>query len=227
MVSRYVTLINIIFISLIGFLALEIQEVWKEKPAEVQAAVRRAGEKPVAPPAVRNRHHPRRFYQPIIDKDLFRPERTEWEPPRQETETPQQQDGSAPEPPEVIVYGIVISDDLKLALLKVSDVAESNRRRRSPTRSKEKEELTKVEEGDQVEGWLVEAIEPDTVFLARNNETLAFHLIEPGKPKPRFVPPTAIRQPPKTSSARKPVSRPPTRKYTPRPTRPRPPTRRR
>ena len=112
---------------------------------------------------------PRKGYQDIVDKDLFRPERTEWRISAQ----PEQGIDVAKTTPKINIYGIVISNNYKYAWIKEEG---------------KKEKIKKISEGESISDWKVSAIEPNCVSLTRGDETVKCNLIEPGKPKKRTIP---------------------------------------
>ena len=115
MIRPYIRVINILLSILALFLVNEIYNLWKPGEAidfsyvatQTQALVR-------IPELSDSRIPPRKVYQDIVEKDLFRPERTEWVPPS----TPNQEGISQIAEPTIRVYGIVIYDDLKNAWIK-------------------------------------------------------------------------------------------------------------
>ncbi|MBW1678907.1 MAG: hypothetical protein JRJ08_01995 [Deltaproteobacteria bacterium] len=112
---------------------------------------------------------PRKEYQVIVNKDLFRPERTEWQPPSQK----EQNTVVSKTTLQLRLYGIVISDDFKYAWIK-----EEGR----------KEKMKKISEGEPLNDWKVITIEPNSISLIRGEETVKYNLIEQGKPKKRTLP---------------------------------------
>jgi hypothetical protein len=180
---------NIGLLICVGFLVLQIKDVWNDeyKIKAPDNSTRREPQK--ATVRARNRpHHPREYYEPVVNKNLFRPERTEWITPTKDPEPTV----STTSDPEVVVYGIVICDDLKQAWVRVKQQAPKSKRRR-PNKTSLKGKVKKITEGDTLEGWEVKDIEPDAIYLSQGENTLEYSLIEPGKPKQRVVPATSYK----------------------------------
>jgi hypothetical protein len=126
----------------------------------------------------------RKDYQVIVDKDLFRPERTEWKPP----DKLEKEEKVSKENPKINVYGIVISDNFKYAWIKEAG---------------KKEKLKKVSEGETITDWKVDGIEPSFISLKKGEEIVKYYLIEPGKPKQRKIPKSLISKKPRKKTIKK------------------------
>lgn len=127
---------------------------------------------------------PKKAYQDIVDKDLFRPERTEWRAPVQEKEA----QAVTKAVPKVDVYGIVISSGFRYAWVRVAGRAEKS---------------NKIAEGESIEEWKVSAITPHAVSLSRGEESVEYKLIEPGKPKQRTIPKSLVLEKPASAPGEK------------------------
>jgi len=113
-------------------------------------------------------------YQVIVQKDLFRPTRTEWKEEAIKS-------GLPPTPPPTL-YGIMITDNDRIAILE-----------ESPSSIKRK--IYRVK--DQIGGFVVSEIEREKVVLIRGEEKIVVSLREiktisqparPGATPPRSVP---------------------------------------
>jgi hypothetical protein len=186
MVRPYIKLINVLLFILVVFLINRIYNIWRPSEAKDFSEPTKERQAVVPVPKLNiSKKPPRKAYQNIINKDLFRPQRNEWKPPsipEQEIQTTEL---------KIRVYGIVMYDKLKYAWIKeeVKRVKGSRSRRRlKKTKGVKSEKLKKIEEGDSIEGWLVSTIKPDAVILKLGENNKEFHLIEPGDPKRRVLP---------------------------------------
>jgi len=227
MIRPYITVINILLSLLVLFLVNEIYSLWKPGEAKDVSGTTTQTEALVEIPDLRGRRiPPRKTYQHIVEKDLFRPERTEWVPPA----TPKEEEPSQIGEPKIRVYGIVIYNDLKNAWIKeqlqkatVNQSRRTSRSGRSSTKNRtqiaKSHKLKKVTEGDSIEGWVVTTIKPDAVVLKSGESSKEFHLIEHNDPKARVIPRhLQVKQPKKkptrpepqksTSNRRPPVGQP-------------------
>lgn len=187
MIRPYLKAINILLSILILFLVSKIYSVWEASEAREFSATAIQAEALVRVPELSDpQNPPRKIYRDVVEKDLFRPERTEWVPPSmpKQEETPQIAE------PDIRVYGIVISDDLKIALVKeqAKTVKTVRRGRQSKLQVVASNKLQKIKEGDSIKGWRVSAIEAETVVLRSGESSKEFHLIEPNDPKARVIP---------------------------------------
>jgi hypothetical protein len=185
-VRRYIILINFIFIILSLFLANRIYKIWTSNEYQHVAQGTEQNQGTFPEPTLNNtKRSPRRTYQDIVNKDLFRPERTEWQAPVEEKEA-QTVSKTAP---KVDVYGIVISNSFKYAWIK--------------GRGK-KDKSDKVSEGETIQEWKVSAITPHAVSLSKGEESIEYKLIEPGKPKQRTIPKSLVPPKPASKQAKRP-----------------------
>ncbi|RLA94994.1 MAG: hypothetical protein DRG25_01305 [Deltaproteobacteria bacterium] len=185
MTSRYLFIINFLLIIFNLFLGNKIYQVWTSNKYE-QSPKLIKGNAPIFSELKLNESQNliRKDYQVIIDKDLFRPERTEWKPPAK----PTPEKTVSKENPKINVYGIVISDNFKYAWIR-----EANK----------KEKLKKVSQGETITDWKVDSIEPDFISLKKGEETVKYYLIEPGKPKQRKIPKSLHSKKPRKKTTRK------------------------
>ena len=203
MLRRYTIILNLFLIVAAIFLAERVYTIWTSEASEdlVSLGVQEAQAHSTLRTSTRARLIPRKLFDAIPAKDLFRPERTEWIPPQEGKETTTE--GATPATPakKIRVYGIVIADDFKQAWL----LEEGNKR----------ENPKSVSEGDALDdGWKVSAIEPDNVTLLRGTETVTYQLVEVGNPKtraaPRSIAPTTSTPPNSRAAPPKPRPRRPT-----------------
>ena len=186
MIRHYIKIINVVLFILVAFLVNKIYNVWKPSEAKDFTSATKEKEVLVPVPKLSNpRNSPRKIYQDIVTKDLFRPERTEWKPPV----TPKPEEVPIAEP-KIRVYGIVISDDLRIALVKeeVTTVKMVKRGRRRKPKVVKSNKLRKIEEGDSIKDWVVSTIKADAVILKSGESSKEFHLIERNDPKARNIP---------------------------------------
>lgn len=172
MIRRYTLILNVFLIVTSLLIGVRVYKIWSEGDDQQAPPVSVKESQPsLAVPAMgQARQLPRKAFDVIVQKDLFRPERTEWIVPQAEAAG---LTGPATPPKQLIVYGIVLADDLKQAW-----VLEEG--------SRDKPKM--VAEGDALEDWTVSKIDAYSVSISRGNDTATFNLVEPGKPKARIVP---------------------------------------
>ena len=185
MLRRYIIVINFVFIILGLFLGNRIYAVWNpgEDPREGLSTAQKGQTTFSLPALIPPKKPPRKTCQVIMDKDLFRPERTEWRPQTQST----QKVKTARTELNITVYGIVISDDLKFAWIKLEG---------------KKQKVKKVSEGESIKGWTVSRIDPEYVELTGGGETVKHNLIKKGEPKPRTAPKSRVTKKPRKKSSK-------------------------
>lgn len=107
-------------------------------------------------------------FRSIADENLFHPERII--PPEKKAE-------AALPKPEFVLYGTLITPELKVAYLedKMAPVTTPGRGQRQ----------TALKIGETLSGFQLKEIAPDRVVMSRGEETLTILLQEPGKSKPR------------------------------------------
>lgn len=174
---RNLILVNGFLIVLCLVLVERIYHVWDDHGRAPASSP--GSEKPVLlaefKPVVRQLS-PRNVYQVVADKDLFRPDRTEWKPPVAAKEL----EAAKKPAPQITVFGIVIAGDRRHAWIQDPKAAGK---------------LRKISEGEDMDGWKVGKIAPNDVNLTCGAETKSYRLIEEGKPKPRAVPRVAAPPP--------------------------------
>jgi hypothetical protein len=178
MFRRYVIIINVLLIAGSLFLLTRIISIWGTDRYPKTASLNK--EKPTSflslnmcfsPPK------PKNYYQLIVNKDLFRPERTEWKSP-----TPEGENALARVPPQLVLYGIVITKAVKYAWIQEQG---------------KMDRLIKISEGGEINGWKVINIESNSLSVKNGAQVLTFNLIQPGKPKTRSIPKAIIQSQPK------------------------------
>jgi hypothetical protein len=178
MLRRYVIIINVLLIAGSLFLLSKIFRIWA--PLEPPKPVAIKKENAVNLPALKVSfapHNPRNAYQVIVDKDLFRPERKS---PTQEGENV-----LARVPPQIVVYGIVITKASKYVWIQEQGKIDK---------------LIKIPEGGDINGWKVITIEANAIRVKSGDQILTFNLIQPGKPKTRTISSPIIQYQPKKST---------------------------
>lgn len=195
MLRRYVILINFLLIILSLFLINRIYKIWKLKEYQNSSSVTKENQTVfLEPKLIDIQKFPRNAYQFIVNKDLFRPERTEWKPPDQ---SGGEKSASRPAP-VITVYGIVISREFKHAWIQEQSKLEK---------------IRIISEGEELSGWKVSKIEDNSISVKSGEKVVKYNLIEPGKPKPRVAPrppaPTPPAPPLQTSTTPQPTPTPP------------------
>jgi hypothetical protein len=182
MFRRYVIIINVLLIAGCLFLFSKIFRIWAPLESPKSAAIKK--EHAANLPALKVSfapYNPRNAYQVIVDKDLFRPERTEWKSPTQEGENV-----SSRVPPQIVIYGIVITKASKYVWIQEQGKIDK---------------LIKIPEGGDINGWKVITIEANAIRVKSGDQILTFNLIQPGKPKTRTIPSAIIQYQPKKSTS--------------------------
>jgi len=175
---RYIIIINFFLIVLSILLIDGIYNIWTSKEHQQAAQGTEVPQDPFPEPKLKaSVRLPKKAYQEIVDKDLFRPERTEWRAPVEEKEAATVMKTA----PKLDVYGIVISGGFKYAWVKGQGTQEKS---------------DKISEGQSIEEWRVSAITPYAVSLSRGKESVEYKLIELGKPKQRTIPKSLIPEKP-------------------------------
>jgi hypothetical protein len=178
MFRRYVIIINVLLIAGSLFLLNRIFRTWGADDYPKSAPIKK--ENVANLPALKinfSPHKSKNDYQVIVDKDLFRPERTEWKSPTQEGENV-----SARVPPQIVVYGIVITKASKYVWIQEQGKIDK---------------LLKIPEGGDINGWKVITIEANAIRVKSGDQILTFNLIQPNKPKTRTIPRPSIQTQPK------------------------------
>ncbi len=127
-------------------------------------------------------------YIKISEENLFHPERKIPASPEKiaEKQLPK---------PEFVLYGTLITDELRLAYLE--DVKAP---RNTPGRGKRQAVMKK---GDTISGFTIKEIEPDHIILAREDETLTLKVTESKKSRSvQTTPQTQEHQPSKAAPPR-------------------------
>jgi len=115
-------------------------------------------------------------YTIIADNNLFHPERKI--PPEKKTGEDQQ-----PLPkPDVVLYGTLISDTLRLAYLE-----DLKAPRNTPGRGRRQ---TVMKIGDALSGFVLKEIDTDKIVMAKGEEKMTVYVHDPGRLKTRETPAT-------------------------------------
>ena len=169
MFRRYVIIINVLLIAGSLLLLTRIISIWGTDRYPKTASLNK--EKPTSllslnmcfsPPK------PKNYFQLVVDKDLFRPRRTEWKSPDQEGENIHSR-----VPPQIVVYGIVITKASKFAWIKEQDKID---------------DLTKIPEGGEINGWKVSKIESNSLSIKKGLKFLRLISFNPGNQKHELSP---------------------------------------
>ena len=196
MLRRYSIILNLFLIIAAVFLSERVYNIWTSEASEdlVSLGVQEAQAHARASRPVKARRTLRKAFNVIPEKDLFRPERTEWIAPQEEKSTTPEETTQPTPAKKMRVYGIVIADDFKQAWL----LEDGNRRSKPKSYS----------EGDTLEnGWKVASIDPDAVTLSLGSDTVSYPLIEAGNPKPRAAPKAITKTKTKSRKSRVPPSK--------------------
>ncbi|HMK50549.1 MAG TPA: hypothetical protein VK435_10895 [Thermodesulfovibrionales bacterium] len=123
-------------------------------------------------------------YSKISEENLFHPERKIPVEKKSEQQQPLQR-------PEFILYGTLITDNLKLAYIEDTKAPKT-----SPGRGKRQ---TALKKGDTMSGYTVKEIDPDQVIMARGDDTIVLKVLGNAK-KERSVQTTPqAAQPPRAT----------------------------
>jgi hypothetical protein len=169
-------LINLTLSCLAIFLAFRLYEIWNAPMEEVSLPQKKTeGKGKAEAPEVKKDIG---IYQGIVQKDLFRPSRTEYKPDIAKS-------GLPPSPPPKL-FGVLIMDNNRIAILEDP----SSKRRKN------------YHLGDNIGDFVISEIEKDKVILLRGEEKVVVSIREiktispptkPGatpRPTPRPAPPT-------------------------------------
>ena len=118
-------------------------------------------------------------YTIIADENLFHPERRISPEKKVEPELPK---------PDFVLYGTMVSDDLKVAYLE-----DLKAPRTTPGRGKRQ---NAVKKGDMFSGFMLKEVEADKIVMVRGEEKMIVHIIDPQKPKTREAPVSVSQQAP-------------------------------
>lgn len=192
---RNFILINIVLACLLIFFSFRLYSIWSSPLEEIRPSQKKTQTEKGEAEEVRKDIA---SYQVIVQKDLFRPSRTEFKPVAKST---------LPPTPPPRIFGILIMDNNKIAILEDST-------------SKKKKNY---HVGESIGDLVVSEIEKDKVILLRGDEKVIVNLREvktinapsrPGAAKPRPAPksvtPPAQRPPVPPMPGQQPQPAPPT-----------------
>jgi hypothetical protein len=116
-------------------------------------------------------------YMIIAEENLFHPERRI--PPEKtvEPELPK---------PEFVLYGTMVSNDLCVAYIE-----DLKAPRTTPGRGKRQ---VAIKKGDLLSGFTLKEVDTDKIVMARGEEKMTVHIIDPQKPKQRSTPVSVSQQ---------------------------------
>jgi hypothetical protein len=155
---RLTHMLNILLVAFAGVFCYEIFQVWSGLgDASSPPAVKEVGMAPTqegTTPSARSQ--PKDSYHVIVDKNPFRPQRTDWEGQEVRVQRPQ-----------LVLSGVTLAGEYKSALL--------------ATRGGRGAKLYRL--GEQVGGYTIKQIEADRVLLAMGDDSFSVMLHDPNKPK--------------------------------------------
>ena len=196
-------IINLILACLVAFFGTKIYRVWSEPSGPTVEITRVASKKRVQsrPRRVvrKSKVKPSSFYQVVVEKNLFSPERKGPEPEsgdEKEKDTVEGEKG----PGNILLYGIVVKGSYRKALLS------------NPDRTKDKRRFVWVSVGDSLGDYKLVDIQSEKVFLEKGGKRYELSLYAGKKrrnlPRPKKSIPT--RPVPRATKKKKslPVPRP-------------------
>ena len=185
---RSTNLLNLILVAIAAFLAIyalypmmHLKVTFKSPAVEQAPALQE--EKPAA-----GQSPPPSEYVVVAEQNLFHPER----------KIPVEKTAEAQARPDVILYGTLIADDLRVAYIEDRKSPQS-----SPGRGARQ---TAVKQGQTVSGFLLRSVETDRIVLARGDEQIIVYLTDARKTRTGV----ASAQAPGLPGAPQPVARPAT-----------------
>ncbi len=181
---NYLRIVNIALIVIAGLLGYSLYNVWTNwNPEKIVAneenntnSITGKSVNPVPLQGLVNdpKTHSLAFYQEIIDKDLFRSERSKPENGESGGSGGGDQEGvtaSDTSTSGFILYGIAMVGDARRALLGYVDIDPQTKRR--------SEKVRMFKEGDEIGNAKLSQISETTVELAVNNEQLTLNVYDP------------------------------------------------
>jgi hypothetical protein len=145
--------------SLLPFFPIDIKYTLPSEKTHVQEKEKEQAE--FSPPSPSD-------YMNIAEENLFHPERRIPPEKKVEPELPK---------PDFVVYGTMVSDDLKIAYLE-----DLKSPRTTPGRGKRQ---TAVKKGDLFSGFILKEVEADKIVMVRGEDTMTVHVIDKRKTKMR------------------------------------------
>jgi hypothetical protein len=190
-------LINISLAVLVIFFGIKSLEVWSkgdETIAEIQTG--KNSTNPLPRKMITKRTMPpESAYGIVVDKNLFFPDRAEFIPDESEPETKAPQAKVSGK--KILLYGVVLMDDYKKALISNPVPEEGERRAKW------------VKTGDQIGDFSVTGIKKDSIILAEGAKKYEIFLYDKDKPKRRTTAagksrPTVVTTKPAAKSKKRP-----------------------
>ncbi len=165
--------INILLAFFFVFFGIKTCCVWfeDEEPDIKVAAAKKSARRTVKKKILKKNVPSESAYTDIADLDLFSPDRKEYIPKEPETETVVKEIKKSGK--RIILYGVIIADDYKSAL--IDDPAAKRGQRKSKW----------VKEGETIQGLKLAAIEEDRIFLTEGADRYEIFLYDANKPKTR------------------------------------------
>ncbi len=174
--------INIILVIFILFEGMSIIRLWNsEKSFQTIEKIKKIKQKPLKTIRLHQLNElPLSAYTDSVKKNLFSEKRTEYTPEKIKSEPKKEVKGNVKKDPEIkklntskiLLFGIILMEDIKKAL--VSDVDKTSDR---PS--------IWVEQGDSIDGFLIDSIEKDRLIVSNSGEKFSILLYDKKKPKKR------------------------------------------
>jgi hypothetical protein len=212
---NYIRILNLVLLAALVFVGFRLYHEYTSTGTELPelaGVVKRDNAKGGAKATVplkgllaRDPEHSFAFYQSIIDKNLFRSDRTS---PQDGEDGAKGDDQMAINPGSLkfTLYGVAVMGDERVALLGFTDVDPKTRRR--------SEKIRMVAVGDNVNNVKITAIDETSITMGSEEEPFTLNVYDPKEKKTRRQDrtPVAMQQKVEASSRRSPVARPPQQK---------------
>ena len=207
---NYIRILNLVLLAALAFVVYglyhEYTSAGKDTP-ELAGVVKRDNPKDRAKSSAplkglleRDPEHSFAFYQTIIDKNLFRSDRTS--PKEEEAAKNGDQMAINPGSLKFTLYGIAVKGDERLALLGFTDIDPATKRR--------SEKIRMVAVGDNINNVKITAINETSVTMGPEEESFTLNVYDPKDKKTRRQDRTAvaIQKISEAPSSKSPVARP-------------------
>jgi hypothetical protein len=210
--QKYVRLINVFLLVAIGVVGFSLYGKWavfhgqdeirSDLAAEAEPETKKSSSLELTGVLKNIPDHSLAFYQEIIDKNLFREDRS-GRGGESEASTGEQEMAKAAASHRFILYGVAVVGDERRALLGFTDTSSDTKGRRSV------EKIRTVKVGDEVKDFTVSDIKESTIVLSAHQETLTLNVYDPKNPRARKSVRTAPTVRPTPVAAAPSVSKPP------------------
>ncbi|OQX65022.1 MAG: hypothetical protein B5M55_04895 [Desulfococcus sp. 4484_242] len=194
--SFKIWLINLMLIIAAALAGIEVYGVWSNiRPSEppkrsASIASKKEEQRPVETIA-RTPPPPEEYFEPVVAKNLFSPDRTAYRPETSDSPEPALTAEAEKNLKGLSLYGVVIANDCQKAL--VMDKLSKNRPfpGKAPRRGPGRDETLWVKVGDVMGDFTVTAIAPDKISLSAGGATYDLFLHDKENPKSRSTVKTA------------------------------------